>query len=93
MMIAQHLYEGVEIGSEGSVGLITYMRTDSTRVGEAALSEVRGFITSNTARIICRRRQFTIARKRAPGRSRSDSPSDVTRTPDCAGASISSLRN
>src|SRR5947199_7501415 len=44
MMIAQHLYEGVEIGAEGSVGLITYMRTDSTRVGEAALSEVRGFI-------------------------------------------------
>jgi len=44
MMIAQHLYEGVEIGAEGSVGLITYMRTDSTRVGEAALGEVRGFI-------------------------------------------------
>src|SRR6266550_1253133 len=35
MMIAQHLYEGVEIGAEGPVGLITYMRTDSTRVGEA----------------------------------------------------------
>src|SRR6266545_3095352 len=44
MMIAQHLYEGVEIGEEGPVGLITYMRTDSTRVGEAALDEVRGFI-------------------------------------------------
>src|SRR4029077_16458795 len=44
MMIAQHLYEGVEIGEEGPVGLITYMRTDSTRVGEAALGEVRGFI-------------------------------------------------
>src|SRR5919201_2621749 len=35
MIIAQHLYEGVDIGSEGPVGLITYMRTDSTRVGEA----------------------------------------------------------
>src|SRR6266446_2165684 len=44
MMIAQHLYEGVEIGPEGSVGLITYMRTDSTRIGEAALGEVRQFI-------------------------------------------------
>src|SRR4249919_2596813 len=44
MMIAQHLYEGVEIGEEGPVGLITYMRTDSTRVGEAALEEVRDFI-------------------------------------------------
>src|SRR6266545_1884434 len=46
MMIAQHLYEGVEIGAEGSVGLITYMRTDSTRVGEAALGEVRQYINS-----------------------------------------------
>src|SRR5437016_2253516 len=45
MMLAQRLYEGsIEIGEEGSVGLITYMRTDSTRVGEAALGEVRGFI-------------------------------------------------
>src|SRR4029079_15698663 len=44
MMIARHLYEGVEIGSEGSVGLITYMRTDSTRVSETALGELRGFI-------------------------------------------------
>src|SRR5229473_3385557 len=44
MMIAQRLYEGVEIGAEGSVGLITYMRTDSTRVSDTALGEVRGFI-------------------------------------------------
>jgi DNA topoisomerase I len=44
MQIAQRLYEGVEIGSEGAVGLITYMRTDSTRVAESALAEVRDFI-------------------------------------------------
>ena len=44
MMIAQRLYEGVELGSEGSVGLITYMRTDSTRVSNDALDEVRGLI-------------------------------------------------
>jgi DNA topoisomerase-1 len=44
MMIAQRLYEGVEVGSEGSVGLITYMRTDSTRVSNDALDEVRGLI-------------------------------------------------
>src|SRR5207302_6854835 len=43
MMVAQRLYEGVELGVEGSVGLITYMRTDSTRVSEAALNEVRDF--------------------------------------------------
>jgi DNA topoisomerase-1 len=44
MMLAQGLYEGKEIGAEGSVGLITYMRTDSTRVSDEALAEVRGFI-------------------------------------------------
>lgn len=46
MMIAQRLYEGVELGEEGSVGLITYMRTDSTRVSNEALAEVREFISS-----------------------------------------------
>jgi DNA topoisomerase-1 len=44
MMLAQRLYEGVELGDEGSVGLITYMRTDSTRVSNDALAEVRGMI-------------------------------------------------
>ncbi|MBV9266813.1 MAG: type I DNA topoisomerase [Acidobacteriaceae bacterium] len=45
MMLAQGLYEGKELGKEGSVGLITYMPTDSTRVSEDALAEVRGFVT------------------------------------------------
>ena len=44
MTLAQHLYEGVELGEEGAVGLITYMRTDSTRVAPEALAEVREFI-------------------------------------------------
>jgi DNA topoisomerase-1 len=44
MMIAQRLYEGVELGEEGLVGLITYMRTDSTRVSDDALAEVREYI-------------------------------------------------
>ncbi|MCX6588507.1 MAG: type I DNA topoisomerase [Acidobacteria bacterium] len=44
MMIAQRLYEGVELGAEGSIGLITYMRTDSVRVSDDALGEVRQFI-------------------------------------------------
>ena len=44
MMLAQRLYEGVELGPEGSVGLITYMRTDSTRVSSEAIQEVRGLI-------------------------------------------------
>jgi DNA topoisomerase I len=44
MMLAQKLYEGVELGPEGAVGLITYMRTDSTRVAESALESVRSYI-------------------------------------------------
>ncbi|MGA2002991.1 MAG: type I DNA topoisomerase [Terriglobales bacterium] len=45
MMIAQRLYEGIELGEEGLVGLITYMRTDSTRVSPDAITEVREYIT------------------------------------------------
>jgi DNA topoisomerase-1 len=44
MMLAQRLYEGVEIGKEGAVGLITYMRTDSTRVSQDALADARLYI-------------------------------------------------
>ncbi len=44
MMIAQRLYEGIELGEEGLVGLVTYMRTDSTRVSNEALGEVRDYI-------------------------------------------------
>ena len=44
MALAQMLYEGIELGSEGSVGLITYMRTDSVRVADSALAEVRDYI-------------------------------------------------
>ena len=44
MSVAQQLYEGLEIGDEGSVGLITYMRTDSTRVANEAIGSVREFI-------------------------------------------------
>src|SRR4029450_1441720 len=44
MQLAQQLYEGIELGSEGAVGLITYMRTDSTRVSNEALTAVRHFI-------------------------------------------------
>ncbi len=44
MQIAQQLYEGVELGTEGSVGLITYMRTDSTRISADAVGAARQFI-------------------------------------------------
>lgn len=44
MVLAQMLYEGIELGQEGSVGLITYMRTDSTRIAQIAIEEIRSFI-------------------------------------------------
>jgi len=44
MILAQRLYEGIELGKEGAVGLITYMRTDSTRISEDALQEARAYI-------------------------------------------------
>ncbi|HLK49010.1 MAG TPA: type I DNA topoisomerase [Bryobacteraceae bacterium] len=44
MMLAQRLYEGIEVGKEGAVGLITYMRTDSTRVSDDALRDVRDLV-------------------------------------------------
>lgn len=46
MLIAQQLYEGIELGEEGSVGLITYMRTDSTRIADEALVAARDYIAN-----------------------------------------------
>lgn len=47
MSIAQRLYEGIELGKRGAVGLITYMRTDSTRVAKEAVTEARSWIRDN----------------------------------------------
>src|SRR3954468_2951671 len=44
MMLAQQLYEGIELGKEGTVGLITYMRTDSTRISDIAQAEAASYI-------------------------------------------------
>ncbi|WP_044895581.1 type I DNA topoisomerase [Bacillus alveayuensis] len=44
MMIAQQLYEGIDLGKEGTVGLITYMRTDSTRISDTAKKEAANYI-------------------------------------------------
>jgi DNA topoisomerase-1 len=83
MMIAQHLYEGVELGSEGSVGLITYMRTDSTRVGEAALGEVRGFIKEQYGvNYLPEKAVHYRSKKGAQDAHEAIRPTDVTRTPD-----------
>src|SRR6478609_627429 len=46
MRVAQGLYEGVELGAEGAVGLITYMRTDSTRISEVAAQQAPDYLTT-----------------------------------------------
>jgi DNA topoisomerase I len=50
MMIAQQLYEGIDLGKEGTVGLITYMRTDSTRISDTAKGEASEYIVSTFGR-------------------------------------------
>jgi DNA topoisomerase-1 len=45
MMLAQRLYEGIELGEEGRIGLITYMRTDSTRISDEAMQMVRSYVS------------------------------------------------
>ena len=53
MSIAQQLYEGVEISGQGSVGLITYMRTDSLRLSDEALTAARTYITARYGAQYC----------------------------------------
>ena len=47
MRVAQQLYEGIELGKQGTVGLITYLRTDSTRVSDEAVAAANAYISSN----------------------------------------------
>src|SRR5437870_8642585 len=83
MMIAQHLYEGVEIGEEGSVGLITYMRTDSTRVSDTALNEARQFIgTQYGANYLPEKAVHYRSKKAAQDAHEAIRPTEVARTPD-----------
>src|SRR5262244_806380 len=83
MQIAQRLYEGVELGSEGAVGLITYMRTDSTRVAESALAEVRDFITQQYGpNYLPEKAVHYRSKKDAQDAHEAIRPTDVTRTPD-----------
>ena len=83
MMVAQKLYEGVELGSEGSVGLITYMRTDSTRVSDAALGEVRDFINQQYgANYLPEKAVHYRSKKDAQDAHEAIRPTEVARTPD-----------
>ncbi len=83
MQIAQQLYEGVELGEEGSVALITYMRTDSTRVSEEAQQAARTFIQAHYGKeyLPPTARQYK-ARAGAQDAHEAIRPTQVARTPD-----------
>jgi DNA topoisomerase-1 len=83
MALAQQLYEGVELGPEGSVGLITYMRTDSVRVSDEALRQVREFIGQTYgAGLLPPRPNVFKSKKQAQEAHEAIRPTDVFRTPE-----------
>ena len=83
MAIAQQLYEGLPIGDEGSAGLITYMRTDSTRVAHSAIAETRKFINDRYGSqfVPPHARAFTRAVKGAQEAHEAIRPTKIRREP------------
>jgi DNA topoisomerase-1 len=83
MMLAQRLYEGVELGEEGSVALITYMRTDSVRVSGDALAQVRGLIpVAYGPEYLPEKPNFYKSKKDAQEAHEAVRPTDVGRRPE-----------
>ena len=81
MAIAQQLYEGVDIEGEGTVGLITYMRTDSLRISEEALAAARTFITGRYGDEYARTHRYK-AKAGAQDAHEAIRPSNVNWTPE-----------
>jgi len=83
MAVAQQLYEGLPVGDEGNIGLITYMRTDSTRVARQAIAEAREFITQRYGAqfIPSHARSFVSRLKRAQEAHEAIRPTKVWRQP------------
>ena len=83
MLLAQRLYEGVELGPEGAVGLITYMRTDSLRVADQAVGECRDFISQKfPPDYLPKKALFYKSAKAAQGAHEAVRPTSVQRTPE-----------
>lgn len=81
MMLAQQLYEGVSLGKT-SVGLITYMRTDSVRLAEVAIAEIRDYIKQNIGSEFCPAKEnHYITKKNAQDAHEAIRPTSVMRTP------------
>ncbi len=83
MQLAQQLYEGVSLGEEGLVGVITYMRTDSTRLAPEAISDVRAFIGRNfEPAMLPEKPNFYRSKKGAQDAHEAIRPTSAFRTPD-----------
>jgi DNA topoisomerase I len=83
MQVAQRLYEGVDLGTEGTVGLITYMRTDSTRVADTALAEVRDYIGGQYgSEFLPEKPVFYRSKKDAQDAHEAIRPTSAMRTPE-----------
>lgn len=91
MRIAQSLFEGVEIPGRGPVGLITYMRTDSLRISDEAISAMRGHIASRFGPMYLPERPNHFAQKgRSQDAHEAIRPTDVTLEPDAIREYLSS---
>jgi len=83
MLIAQRLYEGKDLGEQGSVGLITYMRTDATRLAAEAVEEARGFIKERFGDEYCPSHPPVYkSRKSAQEAHEAIRPTSLLRTPE-----------
>ncbi len=82
MRVAQQLYEGVELGAEGPTGLITYMRTDSTRISADADAKVKGWIEQAHGEKYLGASRSAKATPGAQDAHEAVRPTDVNRTPD-----------
>jgi DNA topoisomerase I len=84
MMVAQQLYEGIDIGEDGTVGLITYMRTDSTQLAEEAIDEIRAVIEKRYGADNCPKdvRVYKTKSKNAQEAHEGIRPTSVQRLPD-----------
>jgi DNA topoisomerase-1 len=82
MRLAQELYEGIELGAEGSTGLITYMRTDSTRISDEAEGKVQGWIKSQLGERYLGKPRKEKARPGAQEAHEAIRPTDPSRRPE-----------
>ncbi|GAA3769528.1 type I DNA topoisomerase [Terriglobus aquaticus] len=82
MGVAQRLYEGVEVGQDGTVGLITYMRTDSTRVAPVAVEEARKYIAALGAKYLPAKPNEFKGKKDAQDAHEAIRPTHVDYTPE-----------